>query len=113
MKTTLQTLLAICFFILIVQTNVIAQGCVAIRSTGGLCAMDEHPDSTLKNGEWLFNSNGRYYQSFRHFVGKQEQFQRIAMHNNVINTVETEDFSLTRLFNDRWSLSVTMPFAVN
>jgi len=113
MKTTLQTILTICFFILFTQTNVFAQGCVAIRSTGGLCAMDEHPDSTLKNGEWLYNGNGRYYQSYKHFVGKQEQYQRFALHNNVINTVETFDNSITRVFNDRWSVSVTMPFAVN
>jgi len=113
MKSTLQTLLGICLLLLITRSNILAQGCVAIRSTGGLCAMDEHPDSALKNGQWLFNSNGRYYQSFRHFVGKQEQFQRIALGNNVINTVETEDLSLTRIFNDRWSVSVTLPFAVN
>ena len=113
MKFTLQTLAGICLYILLAQSNVLAQGCVAIRSTGGLCSMDDHPDSTLKNGEWLFNSNARYYQSFRHFVGKQEQFQRIALHNNVINNVETDDNSLTRIFNDRWSASLVVPFAVN
>lgn len=73
----------------------------------------QHPDSVLKEGEWLFNSNTRYYSSFRHFVGKQEQFQRVAQHTNVINDVETEDFVFTRLFNDRWSLAADIPFANN
>ena len=113
MKATLQFIIGICLFILLTQSNVFAQGCVAIRSTGGLCAMDEHPDSALKNGQWLYNNNGRYYQSGTHFVGKAEQYQRFALHNNVINTVESDDNTITRIFNDRWSVSATLPFIVN
>jgi len=75
--------------------------------------MDEHPDSAVKQGAWLFNSNTRYYRSFRHFVGKQEQYQRIDMHNNVINNVETQDFTFTRLLNDRWAVAVDLPFVIN
>jgi hypothetical protein len=93
--------------------NASAQGCVAIRSTGGLCAMDEHPDSALKNGEWLFNSNSRYYRSFRHFIGKQEQFQRIAQGTNVINHAYSQDLTLTRIFNDRWSVALDVPVLSN
>ncbi|MBS1530684.1 MAG: hypothetical protein JSU01_10275 [Bacteroidetes bacterium] len=96
------------------HSNVFAQGCVAIRSTGGLCTMDEHPDSAVKQGAWLFNSNTRYYKSFRHFVGKLEQYQRIdQFHNNVINKVVTQDFTFTRLFNDRWALAVDINGADN
>ena len=102
---------------LITKTKTIAQGCVAIRSTGGICAMNEHPDSTTaeggKNGYWLFNNNDRYYKSFRHFIGKQEQFQRIKLHNNVINKVFTTDETFTRVFDNRWSLSLDVPFADN
>jgi hypothetical protein len=101
------------FLIFLNYSNVFAQGCVAIRSTGGLCTMDEHPDSAVKTGSWLFNSNSRYYKSFRHFVGKMEQYQRIRLQNNVINKVVTQDFSFTRLFNDRWALAVDIPYADN
>lgn len=114
MKTTIKLLLSIAFLLIFNTSNIFAQGCVAIRSTGGVCTMDEHPDSTLKGGKWLFNSNSRYYKSFRHFVGKQEQFYRIdQLHNNVINKVVTQDFSFTRIFDDRWSLAVDIPFADN
>jgi hypothetical protein len=105
-----------CVCSLIVKTNSNAQGCVAIRSTGGICAMNEHPDSAMaggKNGFWLYNNNDRYYKSFRHFVGKQEQYQRIALHNNVINKVLTQDETFTRVFDERWSLSLDIPFADN
>jgi len=113
MKPIFKLLSFIALFLLLNQTNVFGQGCVAIRSTGGLCTMDEHPDSAVKQGAWLFNSNSRYYHSFRHFVGKAEQYQRIAMHNNVINDVFTEDLTFTRLFNDRWALAVDLPLAFN
>ena len=76
--------------------------------------MEEHPDSSIKAGGWLFNANSRYYKSFRHFIGKQEQFQRIdPLHNNVINKVFTQDFGFTRIFNDRWSLAIDIPYADN
>jgi hypothetical protein len=98
----------------ITTLKLFSQGCVAIRSTGGVCTMDEHPDSSIKAGAWLFNANSRYYKSFRHFVGKQEQFQRIdQLHNNVINKVFTQDFGFTRIFNDRWSLAIDIPYADN
>ena len=114
MKTIYKLLFIAFFFLVINQTNVFAQGCVAIRSTGGLCTMDAHPDSSVKNGEWLFNSNTRYFKSFRHFVGKMEQYQRIdQLHNNVINKVVTQDFTFTRIFNDRWSIALDIPFADN
>src|SRR6185503_4376615 len=95
MKTKIYTLITICFFLLLTRANTFAQGCVAIRSTGGICAMNEHPDSsTASAGYWLYNSNNRYYKSFRHFVGKAEQYQRFTLHNNVINKVFTQDNSL-------------------
>src|ERR1700733_7989058 len=113
MKTLLRSLFAVCLCLLFARTNVLAQGCVAIRSTGGICEMNEHADSASTAGYWIYNTNGRYYKSFRHFIGKQEQFQRIAMHNNVINKVVTDDNSFTRIFNNRWSLTVDVPFADN
>lgn len=94
--------------------NVKAQGCVAIRSTGGLCSMDDHPDSANLNAStWLFNTNTRYYRSFRHFIGTEEQKQRIQQGTNVINHSYTQDFTITRLFNSRWSLSADVPILVN
>jgi len=113
MKFITKTLLTLLVLIFFAKTNASAQGCVAIRSTGGICAMNEHPDSTTSSGYWLFNSNDRYYKSFRHFIGKQEQFERTELHNNVINKVFTTDETFTRVFNDRWSLSADIPFADN
>jgi len=76
--------------------------------------MNEHPDSASAKGYWIFNSNNRYYKSFRHFVGKMEQYQRIdVQHNNVINKVFSTDNSFTRVFNNRWSLTLDLPMIDN
>ncbi|OKS87040.1 hypothetical protein [Mucilaginibacter polytrichastri] len=114
MKSTLKLLAVSAMLICALYNHVSAQGCVAIRSTGGLCTMDEHPDSVNANGgAWLFNSNSRYYKSFRHFIGTQEQKQRIALGTNVINHAYTNDLTLTRIFNQRWSISVDVPVIAN
>ena len=113
MKFTYKFIIGIAVYLLFNTTNVNAQGCVAIRSTGGLCAMDEHPDSTSSNGAWLFNSNSRYYRSYKHFVGREEQKQRIALGTNVINHSYAQDLTLTRIFNNRWSFSIDVPVLAN
>lgn len=60
-----------------------SQGCVAIRSTG-VCTM-EHPmgDSVAKS--WQLNTGYRYFRSFRHFRGKEEQKERLVKNIEVIN----------------------------
>ncbi|TWJ04866.1 hypothetical protein JN11_00589 [Mucilaginibacter frigoritolerans] len=114
MKQLYKLFISACLFILFTNQHIMAQGCVAIRSTGGICEMNEHPDSSGNlGGYWLYNNNDRYYKSFRHFIGKQEQFQRTALHNNVINKVFTQDNSFTRVFDNRWSATVDIPFADN
>jgi hypothetical protein len=94
-------------------SKLLAQGCVAIKSMGGVCSMLDHPDETDENGGWIINSNIRYYKSYKHFIGRQEQPQRIALGTNVINHAYTQDIALTRVFNSRWSFSVDVPLISN
>jgi hypothetical protein len=93
-------------------TNSNAQGCVAIRSTGGTCTMD-HPGESSHASSWIFNANNRYFKSFRHFVGTEEQKQRIAQGTEVINHAYTLDLALTRIVNNRWSFSLDVPVNAN
>ncbi|WP_285008627.1 hypothetical protein [Pedobacter faecalis] len=97
-----------------VSTDVRAQGCVAIRSTGGICAMTEHPDDELgSSGAWVFNANNRYFRSFRHFRGSVEQKERLENNTEVINHQYALDLALTRVFNDRWSVMIDVPIISN
>jgi hypothetical protein len=87
--------------------NASAQGCVAIKSTGGMCTMD-HADMASEGGtgsKWLFNANNRYYNSYKHFVGKDEQEQRVEAGSQVINHAYTLDLAMSRILNSRWLLS--------
>jgi len=99
-------------FTISISTNANAQGCVAIRSTGGLCTMD-HSEQIDTLSKWEFNLNNRYFKSFRHFVGTKEQKQRVAQGTEVINHSYTLDLTLTRHLNKWWSFSVDAPILAN
>jgi len=94
------------------HADIFAQGCVAIRSTGGICMMD-HPDHATNSKGWLLTTNGRYFKSFRHFKGTEEQKERLLKHTEVINHQTAVDIALTRILNDRWSVMVDAPILAN
>ncbi|MDQ2720260.1 MAG: transporter [Bacteroidota bacterium] len=107
------------FSILLIATSFIllsdsahSQGCVAIRSTGGVCTMEHSQDNT-SSSKWILNVNNRYFKSFRHFVGTKEQKQRIANGSEVINHSYTLDLTLTRILNKWWSISLDAPILAN
>src|SRR5690606_13884134 len=87
-----------------------AQGCVAIRSTGGMGNTTVHPDS---EGGWIFSANNRYFKSFRHFKGKDEQEERLEENTEVINYQYALDLVLTRVINNRWSVMIDVPVLAN
>lgn len=95
--------------LLLLQQSVIAQGCVAIRSTGTICMK---PQAETEKG-WQVNMVYRYFRSFRHFVGTEEQKERLEKHTEVINWQHTLDLSLVRTFNKRWSMSFNVPVLAN
>ena len=80
-----------------------AQGCVAIKGTGGGCSL--HPNAK----GWQIDLNNRYFKSYKHFVGTAEQKQREEEGTNVINHSYELDVTATRTINARWSLSLTAP----
>lgn len=87
-----------------------AQGCVAIRSTGTSCSLQKPGGDSL---HWQFNANHRYFRSFRHFRGKEEQKERLEQHTEVINHTNSVDLSLMRFINRRWSVLLNIPIISN
>jgi len=109
MRKLLLSILAIVLFAC--QEEARAQGCVAIRSTGGFSnAGKGHLDTTSK---WQLSANNRYFKSFRHFIGTDEQKQRQKLGNEVINHQYTLDLAITRTLNSRWSIMMDMPIEGN
>jgi hypothetical protein len=88
-------------------TEANAQGCVAIRSTGATCTRQGADHVNTKG--WQLNTSYRYFKSFRHFVGEEEQKERMENNTEVINWSNSVTFSLVRHLNSRWSLAVDVP----
>jgi hypothetical protein len=89
-----------------------AQGCVAIRSTGGFCTAGEeqHLDTAAR---WQLTINNRYYKSFKHYIGTTYQKQRQVLGNEVINHAYTGDIAIYRILNPRWTLMLDLPVSAN
>lgn len=114
------------FFVMIVSvlmyTSATSQGCVAIRTVGGLNTMEHagmmhmgmdsnHVMPAAK--KWDLNIAYRYFNSFRHFNGTVEQKQRIEEGTEVRNFNRTIDLSLVRTINDQWNIGVALPLIYN
>jgi hypothetical protein len=100
------TLIISIFFIGGIYQKSFGQGCVAIKGTAGICSRP----SDVKG--WELNLNNRYFKSYKHFVGKEEQKQREEEGTNVINHSYEMDITAIRTFNSRWSLGITAPIMV-
>ncbi|MBS1596728.1 MAG: transporter [Bacteroidetes bacterium] len=88
--------------------RIAAQGCVAIRSTGGIITSCQQNQTGSSSG-WLFSANNRYFKSYKHFIGTQEQKQRQEQGTEVINHSYTMDLALVKIINPRWSVLIDVP----
>lgn len=105
--------MAIAFILSILSfQNLSAQGCVAVRhfsSCGGVTG--QH--NMLASGDWTVSSNYRWFRSFRHFKGTEEEPDRVANHTEVINSSHALDLNFNYAFNDRFYANMTLPFVYN
>ena len=104
---------AIVIFLLItgnISSN--AQGCVAIRSAGGMC-MANHSGEEHNASKWSLNVNNRFFKSYKHFRGLHEEKARVENNTEVINHTNTTDFTLNMSLNKRWSLFLDLPIISN
>jgi len=69
--------------------------------------------SSIKSGTWTLGWNNRYFKSYKHFVGTEEQKQRVEEGTEVINHVFSTELGLTRQFNNRWSFAFFAPLISN
>ena len=90
--------------------TLLAQGCVAIRSNGGFCSMKPQVKDSTK---WIVSLNSRYFKSFRHFVGTEEQPQRVELGTEVVNHSYSNDFGFTYKMKNRWSINAVIPVIAN
>ncbi len=102
-----------CSFLFLIGTkSVQAQGCVAIRHFSS-CVGNTLESNLLGPGDIQIGSNYRYFKSFRHFRGTEEEPDRVANGSEVINHSHSWDFFLTYGITDRLYTSITIPTVIN
>jgi hypothetical protein len=94
------------------------QGCIAARTNQGI--MDElcgggslFNDTHNSDPKWLrpltVNVGFRVFNSFRHFIGTDEQTQRAIAHNQVENHQLIFDIGINYQLSRRWSVVADVP----
>jgi len=103
--------------------GVFAQGCVAVRAMGGINPLSA-TGYTLPKGHFQIGTNYRYFHSFRHYVGTEEQTQRQhtgggfdANGNEKGNAVNIYshaiDLSISYGISDRFQVNLVIPYVHN
>lgn len=129
MKKIFSTLLA-ALIITTISYRVHAQGCVAVRQMGGIttvgCVNSKSSSNSynLLKGELQVGANYRYFHSWRHFVGREEQPQRQVTggghdangndRGNAVNIYSHAlDLNLSYGLSSRVQLNVSIPYVHN
>src|SRR5258706_15175875 len=123
MKTILYPCLLVSFFCSTLNTNLHAQGCVAVRQMGGINPLSTS-GYTLPKGEFQIGTSYRYFHSFRHFVGSTEQTQRqntgggfdengIEKGNAVNIYSHAVDLNISYGISDRFQVNLSIPYVNN
>ena len=95
-----------------------SQGCIAVRhmacATGGIIQPNVNTIGSSLNGEgFQFTAGYRYLHSYKHFVGKEEQVQRVIDGTDVRNYSHSIDLGLSYSFNDHFTLTGGFAFFKN
>lgn len=103
------------------------QGCVAVRQMGGVCTMHSGGSDNsynLPKGNFQVGTSYRYFHSWRHFVGKEEQHERQTTgggigpdgkdRGNAVNIYShAVDLNLSYGLTNRLQLNATLPYVHN
>lgn len=100
-----------------------AQGCVAVRQMGGTGMLSSN-HYNLGKGEFIAGAQYRYFHSFRHFVGKEEQYERqntggghdengVEQGNAVNIYSHALDLNFSYGLTNRLQLNGTLPYVHN
>lgn len=95
---------------LILPARLAAQGCVPIHPDGGPAVCQLVAGAGAEPAPWELAVSYVNFRSFRHFVGREEQPQRVEQHTEVINSVDVFTVTLSRDWSPRHRLSVSLPY---
>ncbi|WP_224484835.1 hypothetical protein [Robertkochia aurantiaca] len=64
-------------------------------------------------GDLILGTNYRYFKSFRHFRGTEEEPDRVANETEVINHSHSWDMFITYGISNRWYANLVIPMVIN
>lgn len=88
-----------------------SQGCVGVRHMT-CSAIDPTSANTLfskKQGTFMVNASYRYFKSFRHFRGDEQEKNRVADGTQVINLSHSLDLGVSYIAANRWTFTAAVP----
>jgi len=89
-----------------------AQGCVAIRHFS--CSVGNSLENNLlSEGSMQVGVNYRFFKSFRHFRGTEEEPDRVANETEVVNHQHSWDFTINYGITNRLYAGITIPTVIN
>jgi hypothetical protein len=95
----------------LLHTNASAQGCVAIRHFS--CGGNGLSGALMTPGDVTLGTSYRYFKSFRHFSGREENHDRLANNTEVINWSHALDLNFNYALTPRMYATFTLPFVLN
>lgn len=94
-----------------IPTSLRAQSCILTRlDSPVLNAFDSEFNPAAADQRWQATVSWRYGYSFRHFVGTEEQKERVEEHSQVVNNVNLLDVAVRYNFTAQTSLTVGVPY---
>jgi hypothetical protein len=96
-------------FILCSTAHSLAQGCVAARGNS-ICGLNINNNLGVNKGDFTLQTGLRYFKSFRHFRGEEEETNRIEEGTQVINHSYFLDLGLNYAITDRFFANALVPF---
>ena len=119
----MKKLTVLLIIVTLAQFHVNGQGCVAVRQMGGvsMCSANSY---NMSKGDFQAGVNYRYFHSWRHFVGKEEQPERQKTgggigpdgreRGNAVNIYShAVDLNLSYGLTDRLQFNLTIPWVHN
>ena len=70
------------------------------------------PAEGSETTKWEVTLSWRNQMSDRHFVGHEDQVNRITEHSQVINRINQPDVSITRVYPSGWRFSFSIPYLI-
>lgn len=89
-----------------------AQGCVAIRSFTA-CNPNAFSNGNVLGKGWMLSTNYRYFESYKHFSGTEENEARQEQHTSVFNWTNQVNLGLTYNLNKQEGFTVVLPYTYN